>query len=119
MGELIPIFGVIGVFSWLSYSAYWRSKVRIEELRQGNSANAERNSAAAPLDANSAGEVVALRREVQSLRDTTTKFDMSFDAALERLEQRVDRMEGAKTGEPAYGAGRSSDTEPQVLRAGR
>ena len=34
-----------------------------------------------------------LRREVQALRETTTKFDMAFDASLSRLEERVDRIE--------------------------
>jgi hypothetical protein len=38
-------------------------------------------------------ELGALRQEVASLRDTTTTFDMSFDAAISRLEQRVDRVE--------------------------
>lgn len=38
-------------------------------------------------------ELSALRREVAELRDTATNYDMSFDAALTRLEQRVDRVE--------------------------
>jgi hypothetical protein len=38
-------------------------------------------------------ELSALRSEVASLRDTTTTFDMSFDAAISRLEQRVDRLD--------------------------
>jgi hypothetical protein len=38
-------------------------------------------------------EVKAMRAEMAELRDTTTKFDMSFDAAITRLEQRVDRLE--------------------------
>lgn len=38
-------------------------------------------------------EMQALRREVTTLRDTTTTFDMSFDAAISRLEHRVDRVE--------------------------
>lgn len=38
-------------------------------------------------------ELAALRREVAELRDTATNYDMSFDAALTRLEQRVDRVE--------------------------
>ncbi len=38
-------------------------------------------------------ELSTLRREVASLRDTTTTFDMSFDAAISRLEQRVDRID--------------------------
>jgi len=41
-------------------------------------------------------EVAALRREVADLRDTTTKFDMTFDASIDKLEERVDRMEDAR-----------------------
>ncbi len=49
------------------------------------------------------GELGALRREVSSLRDTTTTFDMSFDAAISRLEQRVDRIDdGAKDAAPTH-----------------
>lgn len=38
-------------------------------------------------------ELHRMQEEIQSLRNTSTKFDMSFDAALERLEQRMDRVE--------------------------
>src|SRR3989442_1419990 len=34
-----------------------------------------------------------LRRELCDLRDTTTKYDMSFDSALQRLESRMNHME--------------------------
>lgn len=40
-----------------------------------------------------AEELSKMRREMAELRETSTKFDMSFDAALTRLEQRVDRIE--------------------------
>ena len=33
--------------------------------------------------------VEALRQEVAGLRDTTTRYDMSFDTALQRLESRI------------------------------
>ena len=39
-------------------------------------------------------EVEALRAEVSALRDTTTKFDLSFDAQLTQLETRMERTEG-------------------------
>jgi exonuclease VII small subunit len=39
-------------------------------------------------------EVVRLRRELQELRDTSTQYDLSFDTALQRLERRVERVEG-------------------------
>ena len=40
-----------------------------------------------------ADEVEKLRSELQELRDTTTRFDLSFDTALQRLEDRVQRLE--------------------------
>lgn len=41
-------------------------------------------------------EVAALRRELSQLRETTGKFDMSFDAAIDRLEERVIGLEAAR-----------------------
>jgi hypothetical protein len=37
--------------------------------------------------------VEALREEVRSLRDTTMQYDLSFDNALQRMEQRVENLE--------------------------
>jgi len=39
------------------------------------------------------GELEALRAEVAKLRDTSTRFDMSFDAAITALEKRMVRVE--------------------------
>jgi uncharacterized protein YlxW (UPF0749 family) len=38
-------------------------------------------------------EVEALRQEVRNLRDTTMQYDLSFDTALQRMEQRMESME--------------------------
>src|SRR5579884_3915533 len=35
----------------------------------------------------------SLRQEVQTLRDTTMQYDLSFDAALQRMEGRVGGLE--------------------------
>ena len=51
-----------------------------------------------------------LQEEMTALRDTSTKFDMSFDAALDRLEQRMERVEEHQVTAAAH-----EDT-PQVLR---
>ena len=45
-------------------------------------------------DANVVGEIRALKEQFNELRDTTTKYDMSFDAALQRIENRVNHLEG-------------------------
>jgi hypothetical protein len=37
--------------------------------------------------------IAELRQEMAQLRDTTTKFDMSFDAALARVEDRLETLE--------------------------
>jgi hypothetical protein len=38
-------------------------------------------------------EFDALRHEVRSMRDTCTQYDLSFDAALQRMERRVEGIE--------------------------
>jgi hypothetical protein len=39
-------------------------------------------------------ELDEIKRQIATLRDTTTRFDMSFDAAISRLEERMDRVDG-------------------------
>ena len=38
-------------------------------------------------------EIEAMRLQMASLRDTTTQYDLSFDTALQRMEQRMAHME--------------------------
>ena len=38
-------------------------------------------------------ELDALRQEMRMLRDTSTQYDLSFDTALQRMEQRVAGVE--------------------------
>jgi hypothetical protein len=44
-------------------------------------------------DGNLLQELQSLRAQLIDLRDTTTRYDMSFDAALQRLESRMAHME--------------------------
>ena len=60
-------------------------------------------------------EVAALRREVTQLRETTTKFDVSFDAAICRVEERVERLEGERR--TATAAVQQPETETVVRRS--
>jgi hypothetical protein len=61
-------------------------------------------------DSNAAGNAQvadaldSIRREIGELRDTTTRYDLSFDSALQRLESRVAHLEDSarnKTASPA------------------
>lgn len=38
-------------------------------------------------------ELNEIKTQIATLRDTTTRFDMTFDAALTRLEERMDHVE--------------------------
>ena len=50
-------------------------------------------------------ELQKLRSEMTQLRDTTTHYDMSFDAALQRVEARIETVEQEAVASryPAYG----------------
>ena len=43
--------------------------------------------------------IESVRRELTELRDTTTRYDMSFDTALQRLESRIGNLESRSTAE--------------------
>lgn len=55
-------------------------------------------------DGNAHTDLQALRQEIQALRETSMQYDLSFDAALQRLEQRVARTEQNTTFRPSYEA---------------
>jgi hypothetical protein len=44
-------------------------------------------------DSKVAEELRALKQQMAELRDTTTRYDISFDAALQRIESRVGHIE--------------------------
>ena len=54
----------------------------------------------------------ALRQEVRALRDTTMQYDLSFDAALERMESRVESIERAGTTGVTGSAASAANTVP-------
>lgn len=75
----VMIFG-IGIIAVLAEHFQKMAKIR---------ADAQKKQSRDVLDA-----IAALRQEVADLRDTTTKYDLSFDTALQRLEGRVTQLEG-------------------------
>ncbi len=87
MDDLVQLLGACFLFGWIPITVYWKNKIRFEEVRAQNR-RAGNSDDSATLNA-----LRELRQEVQALRDTTTKFDMTFDAALDRLEARVERVE--------------------------
>ena len=98
MGELIGLAAVILIFG-TGFMAVWgehQRKLLEARARLGNQ------------DSSTLEELQRLRKEVQELRDTTTRYDMSFDTALQRLESRVANVEQ-----------RQSSTESATISSGR
>lgn len=65
-----------------------RTRLKIAELKAQQSDEGVRRELTAMRE-----EMASLRTQVESLRDTTTQYDISFDAALQRMEQRVNHVE--------------------------
>ena len=81
--ELIGIIAVSGLFGWIPIMVYMKHKIHLEQIRLQGKTSAE-----------TLQTLEDLRSEVRQLRDTSTKFDVAFDAALDRMEERVNRLEG-------------------------
>jgi hypothetical protein len=75
------VFGIPLSLVW----TYHRRKVLEIQLRLKQDADTSVRSS-----------VDALREEMRNLRDTTMQYDISFDNALQRLEQRVDHLERSR-----------------------
>ena len=59
-------------------------------------------------------ELGEIKSQLADLRDTTTKFDMTFDAALDRLEQRIGRVEERQVSTAGISSSSPSE-EPMLL----
>lgn len=100
VGEVITLLGTMTVLSpvWIVHLIVrHREKLEAMKLKQ--------DSAPVILQ-----QMEALRQEMASLRETTTRFDMSFDAALNRVEQRLNTLEDTTQATPTQYA-RQYNTE--------
>jgi uncharacterized coiled-coil DUF342 family protein len=103
---LVAVFLIFGGGNVLKSWFETRAEIERIRLQQGNARTADNSEVMQALQ--------ELRREVSELRETSTRFDMSFDAAVTSLEQRVERVEATQ-----YNT-RSTSTaeEPLTLRRG-
>jgi hypothetical protein len=74
-------------------TSHWRAvlELKLQHRTQGGTAS----------DA-----IEALRREMAELRDTSTRFDVSFDTALQRMDDRMAALEQR--------VGRAAQASPEV-----
>ena len=80
--EILAIMMVFGIPITAIITSHMRKMAEIKSRRDPSG------------DAAAITEIRALKEQFQELRDTTTKYDMSFDAALQRIENRVNHLEG-------------------------
>jgi hypothetical protein len=90
LGSIIALVAILAGFG-IPVTAIWTShREKMARIMAERGTN---------LPPNVVAELKALREEVMNLRETTTRFDMSFDAALSRLEGRVDSIETQQAGQ--------------------
>jgi hypothetical protein len=104
-GEVLVTIASVGFVFGIPLMAIWTSHVRKLAEIKASGTKSNDNSLRA--------EVEALRAEVASLRDTTTKFDLSFDSQLTQLETRMERSESQNL--KRY----QSEETPQTQSVGR
>ena len=101
---LIPLFGVsIPIVAIVTSHLREMAKIKAQ---QGNQLSEEVRA-----------ELREMKSQLAELRETTTKFDLSFDAALTRLEERVDQMERRQR--VAVRSGESAEEAHVAVRPGR
>ena len=82
-GELVGAISVICIFGWIPLKVVLGHISKMAELKAKAGTGGE----------NVARHLAEMQNELKALRETTTRFDVSFDAALTRLEERVGSME--------------------------
>ncbi|MBC8138892.1 MAG: hypothetical protein H8F28_23700 [Fibrella sp.] len=104
------VVAVAGLFGWIPVMVWWKHRIRLEEIRSQRGAGMNEEAVAALRE---------MQRELRDLRETTTRFDLSFDAGLDRLEERVVRVEGRSMTPTAYRNGAATGIEePQTILMG-
>ncbi len=84
LGPLIPLAAIVlgiggGIIRSILASQERRLDLRLQ-AQQGQNEDVTR-------------QLAALRTEIASLRDTSTQFDMSIEHSVQRLEEKVARLE--------------------------
>ena len=82
MVEVLAIVCLFGLPVWFHHQR------KMAEMRMGRGDQAGQGLMA---------EMLHLRSQMAELRDTTTKYDMSFDSALQRIESRTGNLEERMT----------------------
>ena len=107
--EAFMILGVIfvGLVSIIGVLAWHKQELEKIKVRKGQEGTVQ-------MSDEMRAELNALKEQVLALRDTTTKFDLSFDSALDGVEARLKRVE-----ERQLTQGYQTTDDVQALTSGR
>jgi hypothetical protein len=83
LGELIGLVAVVCIFGWPIIALFLNHQRKMAEINGGGGKNGQMVLS----------ELQEMKRQIAELRDTTTRYDMSFDTALQRIESRVGTVE--------------------------
>lgn len=103
--ESLGFFGGIGLIILAS------NKAKLDKMR------AERETmqqSLAPRNELSSADVQGLKQQISEMQNTSHQFDISFDAALSRLEDRISRVETKVAASPS-----STSQSEQYQRTGQ
>jgi len=85
--EEVYIASMFFLFGWIPLKVILNHRQRMAEIKSRQVGNVDDIKA----------DLERLRSEVKALRETATQFDISFDAALDTLQRRVDTIETRRT----------------------
>lgn len=104
-GEAVGMAAILCLFGWIPLKVIFNHRQRMAEIKSRQVGNVETVHA----------ELEKLRAELKSLRETAVQFDISFDAALDTLQRRVDNLEMRRP----VGGSSEVGVESQRLGGGR
>ena len=112
--DLTGLFATLGSFGGIALIIWTSVQAKIAKLRA--EAQLQRSLLApAPRDSVNA-ELQALRQQVSEMQNTSHQFDISFDAALGRLEERMNRVEtkvvAVPMAAPAVSSAQAEEAQP-------
>ena len=83
MNDAMGLAAVICLFGWIPLKVILGHISKMAEIKRDGGAKGD----------GMARQLAEMQNELKALRETTTRFDVSFDAALTRLEERVGSVE--------------------------
>jgi hypothetical protein len=108
MGWVVGMVAVFMIFGGGSLIGKW-----IEGENEAKRIRAEKESGKSDA---SLALLQEMRREITTLRETTTRFDISFDAAITRLEQRMNYVESQIKDTSSHPVREDEESRPLELR---